>query len=261
MLYIFLFILGLAIGSFLNVLIDRLPKEESITGRSHCDYCKKKLTWLDLIPILSFLYLGGRCRYCGKKLSYFYPFVELVTGISFVLIGLYLGNKGSIENQALQLVALLGIVSCSIVVFFSDFKYQIIPDSIQIGLFIFSAIEKITVIKVITVINVIEVLKEGLSGGLVVMLPILLLFLVTKTKGMGFGDVKLAFTIGFLLGFLNGFAALYIGFIIGAVVGLCLILLGRKKMKSKIAFGPFLVLGLLIMLIWGDQVFSLIDKI
>src|SRR3989344_3248327 len=83
---IFLFIFGTAIGSFLNVLIDRLPREESIMGRSHCEYCKKILSPIDLIPVLSFLFLKGKCRYCGKKLSLQYPGIEILTGVLFVLI-------------------------------------------------------------------------------------------------------------------------------------------------------------------------------
>ena len=86
MFYLLLFLIGIAIGSFLNVLIDRLPNEEKITGRSHCDHCQKKLAWYDLIPVISYVFLGARCRYCSKKLSFFYPMVELITGIMFIWV-------------------------------------------------------------------------------------------------------------------------------------------------------------------------------
>src|SRR3954462_10427613 len=90
--FIFLFFLGTCIGSFLGVIIDRLPRGESIShGRSYCEFCKKKLTFFDLFPVFSFIFLGGKCRYCHKKLSFYYPFVEIVTGILFVLVGISVG--------------------------------------------------------------------------------------------------------------------------------------------------------------------------
>ena len=115
---IFIFLIGSSIGSFLNVLIDRLPKNESINGRSHCDYCKKKIAWYDLFPIISFFILGGKTRCCKKKMSWQYPLIETITGISFVLIF----NQFLISNfnppaggQILNLLAVWGLVSCLIV--------------------------------------------------------------------------------------------------------------------------------------------------
>src|SRR3990167_9673658 len=108
--YIFLFVLGLAVGSFLNVLIDRLPREESIKGRSHCDDCKKTLSWNDLIPILSYVGLRGKCRYCKTNLSWQYPFIELLTTVIFVYILL------NMHVSFLRTAAYLGIVSTAIVI-------------------------------------------------------------------------------------------------------------------------------------------------
>lgn len=264
---------GLAIGSFLNVLIDRLPQEELITGRSHCDHCKKDLAWYDLMPILSYVYLGARCRYCGKKLSFSYPLVEAITGVMFVFVvmrGLgptspdLVGVRGvkdiggellSIHTQTLALLALLGILSCGIVIFFSDLKYQVIPDSIEVSLFAFSFLFLIT--EGVTP----KVFLVQVVAAFVVTLPILLLFLLTKGKAMGFGDVKLSFNIGFLLGIMGGLAALYIGFITGAIVGLALIFLGKKKLKSKIAFGPFLIIGLILMLFFADNILPFVRSL
>ena len=252
---VYLFILGTSIGSFLNVLIDRLPKERSINGRSQCDYCKKKLSGWDLIPVISFIALGGKCRYCHKRLSFYYPLVEMITGISFFLIFnfkflIFNENFKFQISNSLNLLALLGIVSCLIVIFFSDLKYQIIPDSIQVALFIF-----------ILISNFKFQILNYLSSGLIVMLPILFLWWVTHGRGMGFGDVKLAFNIGFLLGLKAGMLALYFGFIIGAVVGLVLIFSKQKKLKSKIAFGPFLVIGTTVILFFQQPIFDLIKKI
>lgn len=262
--------LGISIGSFLNVLIDRLPQEESIMGRSHCDYCKKDLAWFDLLPILSYVYLGARCRYCGKKVSLFYPLVEAITGLAFVLVLVRVGGVGggreignireiggsllSLHVGVLDMLALLGIVSCAIVIFFSDLKYQIIPDSIQIAFFAFSFLFLVT--KGVTP----KFFFDQVIAAFVVMLPILILFLLTKTRGMGFGDVKLAFNMGFLLGVVRGVGALYMGFITGAIVGVSLILFGKKRLKSKIAFGPFLVLGWLMMLFYGDRIMQMVRR-
>lgn len=251
MIYVFIFLLGAAVGSFLNVLIDRLPKGQSITGRSHCDYCRHQLSGADLIPIVSFFLLKGRCRYCRKKLSWQYPLVETITGILFVLI---FNFKFQILNYFL-LVTYFGIISCLIVIFFADLKYQIIPDSLQVAVFIFSIIYHLA-----SRIPISQFLNFLISG-FIVTLPILFLWLITRGRGMGFGDVKLAFNIGFLLGIKAGFLALYFGFIIGAVVGLFLIFLGKKKLKSKIAFGPFLVLGMVVMMFWQKEIFQLINKI
>ena len=138
---LFIFLFGVSIGSFLNVLIDRLPQERKITGRSVCDYCQHQLSWYDLIPILSFFLLKGRCRYCRKKLSFQYPLVEILTGLMFIFVFLtYVKNiqEISIWQNWLVILSLWGIVSCFIVIFFSDVKYHLISDYILLALFGFS---------------------------------------------------------------------------------------------------------------------------
>jgi leader peptidase (prepilin peptidase)/N-methyltransferase len=273
MIHWFLFILGLCVGSFLNVLIDRLPKGRSISGRSYCDHCRHLLSWLDLIPIVSFFLLKGQCRYCGKKISWQYPLVELLTGVIFILIfNFQFSMNWSLSHWHLIVnwILKIGILSCLVVIFFSDLKYQIIPDTIQVALFIFSLLLKLTeVFKDYSSVKLLALNPSEASGlglhcfiaGLVVMLPILFLYLATRARGMGFGDVKLSFTMGFLLGLKTGLLALYFGFVLGGIVGLILLLLRKKKLKSKIAFGPFLVLGIFIMLFWQKEIFQLMNKI
>ena len=248
MLLLYLLIVGLAIGSFLNVLIDRLPKGEGIFGRSYCDHCKKKIKGYDLIPVLSFIFLGGKCRFCNKKISFQYPLVEFLTGVLFAFAWLYLPVDNILK------VLYLGIISSLIVVFFADFKYQIIPDEIQMTLFIF------VLLGLFLTGGTSLVLKRFLDG-LLIMLPLLAVFLLTKRKGMGFGDVKLGFILGYLLGWVPGFMALYIAFLTGAIVGLIEILLKRKKIRSKIAFGPFLALGTIVMIFFGDPVSNFLAKL
>lgn len=244
-----IFILGASIGSFLNVLIDRLPKNESINGRSHCDHCRKKLAWYDLFPIISFFVLGGKTRCCRKKLSWQYPLIELVTGFIFFMVfkdGPYMGLS------LIMSVLISGIMACLIVIFISDFKYHLISDYILLALFIFS-------------LPAVVLTKEGLINsiisGLIVTLPIFLIYFISKERAMGLGDVYLSAIIGFLLGWKAGFIALYIAFVTGAVFGIFLILLKKKKIKSKIPFGPFIVIGTIVMLFWGEKIMEGIKKI
>lgn len=240
-----IFILGASIGSFLNVLIDRLPNGEPITGRSHCDHCKKKLSWLDLFPICSFILLKGKSRCCHKKLSWQYPLVEMITGLSFLLI---FNSKFLIFNTLI----LWGITSSLIVIFFSDLKYHLISDYILIVLAIFSWLYHW---------QDISRLMFFLVSGAIVAFPIFLLYYLSKERAMGLGDVYLSAIIGFLLGWKEGFLALYIAFVTGAIFGLILIITRKKKIKSKIALGPFIVLGTVIMMFWGEKIFGIIEKI
>ena len=257
MILLFLFVIGLAIGSFSNVLIDRLANGESIMGRSHCDYCNRTLSAIDLIPVVSFIALKGRCRTCKKKLSWQYSAIELLMGAVFV--GTYLwvtATSGPIDmpREALILAAWLGIMTSLIVILVTDAKYQIIPDSMQIALLVWSSLLLVAEGKLLTHPFV------YIAAGLCTLAPILALHVITKGKGMGFGDVKFAFIMGFLLGIGKGFIALYIGFIVGAIVGVVLMVFGTKKLKSRIAFGPFLVIGLLTMLIAGDPILSAVRR-
>lgn len=258
---LFIFIFGLAIGSFLNVLIDRLPKDESIQGRSHCDFCKKTIAWYDLIPVVSFILLGGKCRNCKKALSWQYPLVELVTGILFIVTWLYLPN-GVIPGLMVQnpsgfliKIAYFGIVSMLIVIFFADSKYHIIPDQIQLVLFGFALI----ILPQHGLI--INIFIDHVLACLLVAAPIYFLYWVTKGKGMGFGDVKLAFIIGLLMGIKSGFLVLYMAFILGALIGVTLMIFKKRGLKSKIAFGPFLVLSLFTFLLWQDRIFQFIKRL
>ena len=281
--YPLIFILGSAIGSFLNVLIDRLPKDESINGRSHCDFCKKKIAWYDMFPVLSFFILGGKTRCCHKKMSWQYPLIELVTGISFLLIfnlkfsHLRQGFGGqAIFNQFLNLndlilnsnfkfqisnlIILCGIVSCLIVIFVSDLKYHLISDYILLTLFVFSVLFNLAGFFRVG-IKPTPTLIQPIVSGLVISFPIFLIFFISKERAMGLGDVYLAGIMGFLLGWQAGFLALYIAFVTGAVFGLIAIIFKNKKLKSKIAFGPFLVIGTVVMLGWGERILDVIKRI
>src|SRR3989339_553945 len=251
-----IFIFGASIGSFLNVLIDRLPEEKSINGRSHCDFCGKKIAWYDLFPIISFFVLKGKTRCCYKKLSFQYPVIELITGVIFVMVfkdGPYLGPS------LIRSVLISGIMACLIVIFVSDFKYHLISDYILLALFIFSVLFHLT--NFIWVgIKPTPTMIQPIVSGLVVAFPIWLIYFISRERAMGLGDVYLTAIMGFLLGWQKGFLALYIAFVTGAIFGLIIILLKHKKLKSKIAFGPFLVIGTVTMLFWGEKILEIIKR-
>lgn len=237
MLLFFLFILGLSIGSFLNVLIDRLPKDETIWGRSYCDNCKKQLKSIDLVPIFSYLALKGKCRFCGKKINIRYPLVEILTAVLFVVGFLYLPAL-SLTVRMFQ----LALISALIVIFFADLRYRIIPDQmlilagiIGLMIFIFQGSES-------------SLILFRFVEGLLVALPIYLIYAISSGRAMGFGDVKLSYVIGLIFGIQVGLIALYIAFVLGAIVGIYLIATKKKKLKSQIAFGPFITLGSFLVL-------------
>lgn len=277
---LFLFVFGLFFGSFLNVLVDRFQSNENpLTGRSHCDYCKKTLAWYDLLPLVSFISTGGKCRYCSSRLSPYYPFAELITGLLFVTAYLHVSAGGIFNFQFLIFNEILNpksliinlsyellIVSSMIVVFFSDLKYGIIPDKV-----IFPAI--IITILVLVVFpsslisdplynlisfyaNSYSTLPYYLLSAIVSLLFFLFLFIGTRGRAMGFGDVKFAFLLGLVLGPAATIIALYVAFLTGAGVGLILILWKKKHLKYAIPFGPFLVLGFLIGFFLSPQVIS-----
>lgn len=263
-----LFIIGICFGSFLGVLVDRLPKNESfLTSRSHCDFCKHKLTFLDLIPLFSFIFLSGECRYCKHKLSPFYPIIELTTGLLFVLIYLTLVSNQILSPKSLiiDLPFYLFIVSFLITIFFTDLKYGIIPDKIIfpsllvtfawliINYFFGIQVQALQVDQFLIVNHLIS----SLGTGLFFILVPYLFYLVTKKEAMGGGDIKFAFLMGLLLGFPKVIIALYIAFLTGAAISIILILWQKKSFsKGTIPFGPFLVCGTLISLFWGEIIWQ-----
>ena len=276
-----IFIFGASIGSFLNVLIDRLPNDESINGRSHCDFCGKKIAWHDMFPVISFFVLKGKTRCCGKKLSWQYPLIEFVTGFAFVLItnnripiikqlsmiNLQITNVWILNNWSLFVTWLLflGISSCLIVIFVSDLKYRLISDYILLALFVFTVLFRLVETQNFASLhgnfNLFQLISTYFLFGLIVCLPIFLIYFLSKERAMGLGDVYLSAIMGFLLGWQKGFLALYIAFVTGAIYGLIVMIFKNKKLKSKIAFGPFLVIGTVVMLFWGERILEIIKKI
>ncbi len=251
---IIIFLLGLSIGSFLNVLIDRLPAGESIwIDRSHCDSCRKTLNWYDLIPVISFIILQRKCRNCHKKISWQYPLVEAATGLFFLFTYVSMIRITGTDLTVPHLIYYLILVASLIAIFVTDLKYRIIPDQILIFLTILTVVYQFIYFP--------QFIKDNLISGIISLLFFLMLVIITRGKGMGLGDVKLAFVMGLLLGFPKIIVALYLSFLTGAVVSLILILIHKKSMKSTIAFGPFLVFSTLTTIFYGNYFWQLFQKI
>ena len=255
LLYIYIFIFGLIVGSFLNCVIYRIEKGRSfLKGRSFCPNCKHPLAWYDLIPVFSFLFLRGKCRYCGKKISLQYPLVEIFTATTFLFVFNFLFPNFSFRDvlafnfkDILKFSYFLTISSLLILIFIYDLKNFIIPDE-----FIYPSIIIVLLYEMTTNFNFL--VKNFILSAIVTSAFFLMIVLISKGRWMGMGDVKLAFFIGLFLGFPKVFVGMFLAFLIGAIIGIGLIFLRMKTLKSEVPFGPFLVVGTFIALLWGQQI-------
>lgn len=271
--YLFIFLFGLIVGSFLNVVVFRQESgEQMVRGRSHCQHCSHVLEWYDLFPIFSFIALAGKCRYCRKKLSIQYPVVEFITGVLFAAVFSVFGGSVADGNftALISLFYYLFITSILIVIFVYDLKHYIIPDNI-----IYLAVIVSLVYMVFPVFfNIIDLainnnlqfsifslqsilnfqIIDSLFAAIAASAFFFSIVVVTHGEGMGGGDVKLAFLMGLILGWLKILAALFLAFTIGAICGIIFIMMKKKALKSAIPFGPFLVLGTFVAIFWGEEI-------
>ena len=260
LIYFFVFLFGLVVGSFLNCVIYRLALPNfslknlgGLKNRSYCPHCKKTLSWQDLIPVLSFLILRGRCRHCRQKISWQYPLVEIATGLLFLLIFNFqfsIFNEFSIFNF-LKLIYYWTIACFLIVVFVYDLKHYIIPDQIVYPAILVSGIWYFIsgIFDIYTKYEILNTIYSAFGAALF----FLLIVLISRGKWMGVGDIKLAFFMGLILGFPNILVAIFSAFFIGAIIGIGLMTAGRKTMKSEIPFGPFLVTGTMSAIFFGES--------
>jgi leader peptidase (prepilin peptidase)/N-methyltransferase len=239
----FLFLLGLCFGSFATALSWRIPHRISfVKGRSICPNCKSQISWYDNIPLLSYLLLGGKCRKCKTKISARYPIIELSSAFGFLIIGLY-----SFPDLIATVYRLI-IFVLLLIIFIIDLENQIIPDSLTFtGLFI---------VAFYLILGNQQFLFPLLFSGFVAASLLMLIHLMTKGRGMGLGDVKFAVLGGMLIGLKLLPIWLLLAFLTGAVVGIILIIVGKAGLKSKIAFGPFLIIGIPLALLYGEKIFS-----
>jgi leader peptidase (prepilin peptidase) / N-methyltransferase len=251
----YVLVFGLCIGSFLNVLIYRLPEGISLVKPgSHCPLCKNKLTVLDLIPLLSFLFLKGKCRYCKSKISVRYPLIELLTGIIFLVLYLKL-------SLCIYFFAAAFFMSMLIAVFFIDLEHMIIPDGLVVtslicgvGLFIANIFYPQNIFKsapfwdpLIGMVSISSLLFIFILVGLYVF----------KTENtFGLGDVKLYLPIGLFLGFKLTLLSFFFAVVLGGIFAAYLLFSGKKEKSSEIPFGPYIVVSVFICMMFGNDLLN-----
>ena len=249
--YILIVLFGLAVGSFLNVVILRFDELKTIwLSRSHCPKCKKELGWQDLIPFFSYILLWGKCRYCKKPISYQYPIVEGFTGLIFAIIYW----QYSFSWEALILAV---IISIMIVIGTYDLLHSEIPDALSYSAIFFSLG---LVFYRLGINGHLNYSSDYISYGYAILIGggfLGLLVLASREKWMGRGDILLGVLMGLLLSFPNVLTGLFIAFVFGSIVGLILIAAKRKTLKDAVPFGPFLILGTLVALFWGGGLVNL----
>lgn len=234
--YITIFLFGIVIGSFLNVCIYRIPKKEDIVKiNSHCMSCNYNLKWYDLIPLFSYIFLGGRCRKCKTKISIQYPLIEGLNGILYVLI---VAVNGFTIESLLYCLMFSALVTLSVI----DFRTYEIP--FGINLFILT-------LGLIRLALDYRNFLDYLIGFISVSGFLYLLYLLTKGRGIGGGDIKLMAVSGLMLGWKCNILALAIGCIVGSIIHIF-----RMKISKEdhvLALGPYLSFGIMIAALWGDM--------
>ena len=237
---------GLIIGSFLNVCIYRIPREESIAfPSSHCPNCGTSLKWCDLVPVFSFIVQRGKCRYCGEKISPQYPIIELLNAILYLIIYTKFGLSLEFFFYAI-------IFSLLIVITLIDLQHMIIPDILIILILVISVIYKILLY--ILYSKSPDLLNS--IGGLVLSSLLFILIIIVSKGGMGGGDVTLIGALGFILGIKRIFLTIFLSFILGVIISIFLLITKIKGRKDPIPFGPFIILGFFIVIFWGEQLLA-----
>lgn len=245
-----MFILGSVLGSFYNVVGYRIPKGESIVfPSSHCTNCGHKLKAYELIPIFSFLLLGGKCSKCKKKISWFYTIFEMLTGILFLLC--YIVFKSNIFD----LVISLTFVSMIVIIFVSDYHYLIIPDSVLI---IFSILLLIELCLKNGITNIYLPILNGILSFVCMYVIKLIGDFLFKKESMGGGDIKLLFVIGMVLGFPEALFSIFIGSLVGLPIAFIILM---KNKDHVIPFGPLLGIGAIVMLLTQFNVVNFINSL
>lgn len=230
-------LLGAIVGSFLNMVIARLPRKESLVlPPSHCLACMAPIRWYDNVPLLSYLWLRGRCRDCGSRIGWRYPLVEAVTGALFVLAVRQFGLTP-------QLVLALFLLSALVAVTAIDLEHQLIPDRITLPGITVGFLGSLVTPRLVWVDSLLGILVGG---------GILFAIIMLSGGGMGGGDMKLAAMMGAFLGWKLTLVALFLGALLGGLVAMALLASGRRRRKDPVPFGPFLATGALVSLFWGE---------
>lgn len=284
---------GLIIGSFVNVVIIRWPigdnsenaKQKNVFGgRSRCVHCGNNLKWYHMIPVVSFFVLRRHCAYCKKQISWQYPIVELLTalvfvGISWKILSLdflkyYFFSGGISQIWVLCLILLWFFYSAVLIILsFIDLKHFILPDKLIFGTAGVALLADIGMYLLGRFgvggfpkaginfagsywmeANMVNPLASYLVAAIGLSLFLFLFYFFSRGRAMGFGDVKFAILLGLMLGVISGVLSFFVAFIIGAIVSLFVVIFSRKKFKDPIPFGPFLVLGVFVVVLWGQKI-------
>ncbi|MBU1131360.1 prepilin peptidase [Patescibacteria group bacterium] len=244
MILFFLFIFGLIIGSFLNAVIYRLKSGENIVSeRSKCPHCRHLLAVKDLVPVLSFIFLRAKCRYCHKKISWQYPLVELATALIFILGYLKYQNEFPVLN--FQFLVFLVFSCFLIIIFVYDLKHYLIVDKVSLPAFFIALLINLLLGHPLFNLLLASILVAGFFFFQLVL---------SKGKWIGGGDVRLGLVMGAMLGWPQALIALFLAYISGSIIGLVLIMAKKKEWHSQIPFGTFLSAATLITLLFGQQI-------
>jgi leader peptidase (prepilin peptidase) / N-methyltransferase len=238
---------GLLIGSFLNVVIHRMPRGESIVrGRSMCPKCRRTIHWYDNVPVLSWMLLRGKCRGCGWKIPARYPFVELLTGLSAA-------GAAWASGPTLTALWVFLFLAIMIAITFIDWEHQIIPDPLSLGGTVLGWIGAVVCLD----ISLVQSLVGSVVGAGLILSIALLYKAARKVEGMGGGDVKLMAMIGAFLGWQMVFAVLFLAAFAGSVYGLILLKRTGADGKTAVAFGSFLAPAAILMWFAGERLMAL----
>lgn len=251
--YLFAFLTGLIIGSFLNVCIYRVPEGRSIVSpASRCPSCGTPIRWYDNIPVLSFLVLSGRCRACGARLSLQYPLVELLNALLYLLV-LYRVGYDAVGVA----IAYCILISSLLVIFFIDLRHQIIPDGITLPGTVIAIILGAAMLpdpfSPHQVLGLRASLIGALAGGGGFYLIAAAGRMILKKDAMGGGDIKMMAMLGGILGWKGVILTTFLGSLIGSVTGVTLIMWKGREWGGRIPFGPYLAVGALVSLLWGHE--------
>lgn len=250
--YAFFALIGASVGSFVGVLVDRLPRGESIFfGRSHCDNCRKKLSFFELIPIISYTFLRGKCSKCKKKIPSRLFIIELSSALLYIILA-WAFMSGYIYLP--EFIFLIIVAPAFLSIFTTDLIHGIIPDQMLILILVAASAFLIFGNQS----NIINHVLSAFGAGLI----FFALFWLTRGQGMGFGDVKFSLVLGFILGFPAIIIGIYGAFLTGAIVSIILVLCGKKKLHgSTIPFGPFMVVSAAIAYFFGIELLDYFLKL
>ncbi len=259
LIFVFVFIFGLMIGSFINCFVWRLHQKEGLMDRSYCPKCRHQIAWYDNIPILSYLVLGGKCRKCKKKISIQYPIIEFLVACLFLSsfyflykefnIGVY--SYYNLSFDSLFLLKLLRdwvIIFVMVVIFIYDLRWFLIPDRVMLPSFVIIFVINLYLGEIWWKLLVLALIGAGFF---------LIQFIVSKGKWIGGGDVRLGFFIGLALARLEYLIlAIMFAYYIGSIVGITLILIKKKEWTSQMPLGVFLSTATIITIFWGDRIIA-----